>query len=137
MSSVDKMSNNKISKTWCIHVFLKMYLNNRIYVLIKNFHTISKMITLFLCFQQLLMKGFAGVATKIHAKSSMVAGEAVSNICAIVAFNVQSKKCIWFNYCKQWSEICKLSLYGLCKGTNFLALYHQWLALYKFYWKKN
>jgi hypothetical protein len=34
------------------------------------------------------MKGFAGVATKIHAKSSMVAGEAVSNICVIVAFNV-------------------------------------------------
>ncbi|XP_008665287.1 uncharacterized protein [Zea mays] len=53
------------------------------------------------CCTQLLMKGFAGVATKIHAKSSMVAGEAVSNICVIVAFNVQSKKCIWFNYCKQ------------------------------------
>ncbi|KAH0460882.1 hypothetical protein IEQ34_008457 [Dendrobium chrysotoxum] len=41
--------------------------------------------------QQLSLKGFAGDTAKAHAKTSMIAGEGVSNIRTVAAFNAQSK----------------------------------------------
>ena len=37
------------------------------------------------------MKGFAGDTAKAHAKTSMIAGEGVSNIRTVAAFNAQDK----------------------------------------------
>ncbi|XP_038724797.1 ABC transporter B family member 19 [Tripterygium wilfordii] len=41
--------------------------------------------------QQLSLKGFAGDTAKAHAKCSMIAGEGVSNIRTVAAFNAQDK----------------------------------------------
>ncbi|KAL8172358.1 hypothetical protein V2J09_024162 [Rumex salicifolius] len=41
--------------------------------------------------QQLSLKGFAGDTAKAHAKTSMIAGEGVSNIRTVAAFNAQEK----------------------------------------------
>ncbi|RXH69346.1 hypothetical protein DVH24_037130 [Malus domestica] len=41
--------------------------------------------------QQLSLKGFAGDTAKAHAKTSMIAGEGVSNIRTVAAFNSQNK----------------------------------------------
>lgn len=41
--------------------------------------------------QQLSLKGFAGDTAKAHAKTSMIAGEGVSNIRTVAAFNAQDK----------------------------------------------
>ncbi|RXH89535.1 hypothetical protein DVH24_031892 [Malus domestica] len=41
--------------------------------------------------QQLSLKGFAGDTAKAHAKTSMIAGEGVSNIRTVAAFNAQNK----------------------------------------------
>ncbi|XP_078429609.1 ATP binding cassette subfamily B19 [Wolffia australiana] len=41
--------------------------------------------------QQLSLKGFAGDTAKAHAKTSMIAGEAVSNMRTVAAFNAQEK----------------------------------------------
>ncbi|KAE9449261.1 hypothetical protein C3L33_18837, partial [Rhododendron williamsianum] len=41
--------------------------------------------------QQLFLKGFAGDTAKAHAKTSMIAGEGVSNIRTVAAFNAQDK----------------------------------------------
>ncbi|XP_047310272.1 ABC transporter B family member 19 isoform X2 [Impatiens glandulifera] len=41
--------------------------------------------------QQLSLKGFAGDTAKEHAKTSMIAGEGVSNIRTVAAFNAQDK----------------------------------------------
>lgn len=41
--------------------------------------------------QQLSLKGFAGDTAKAHAKTSMIAGEGVSNIRTVAAFNAQQK----------------------------------------------
>lgn len=41
--------------------------------------------------QQLALKGFSGDTAKAHAKTSMIAGEGVSNIRTVAAFNAQEK----------------------------------------------
>ncbi|KAG6484975.1 ABC transporter B family member 19-like [Zingiber officinale] len=41
--------------------------------------------------QQLSLKGFAGDTAKAHAKTSMIAGEGVSNIRTVAAFNAQDR----------------------------------------------
>ncbi|XWS32858.1 hypothetical protein CRYUN_Cryun22dG0026200 [Craigia yunnanensis] len=46
--------------------------------------------------QQLSLKGFAGDTAKAHAKTSMIAGEGVSNIRTVAAFNAQNKILSYF-----------------------------------------
>ncbi|GMP28913.1 hypothetical protein CsSME_00004257 [Camellia sinensis var. sinensis] len=48
--------------------------------------------------QQLSLKGFAGDTAKAHAKTSMIAGEGVSNIRTVAAFNAQEKVLSLFCY---------------------------------------
>lgn len=46
---------------------------------------------IFFVIQQLSLKGFAGDTAKAHARTSMIAGEGVSNIRTVAAFNAQGK----------------------------------------------
>ncbi|CAH9084545.1 unnamed protein product [Cuscuta europaea] len=76
--------------------------------------------------QQLSMKGFAGDTAKAHAKSSMIAGEGVSNIRTVAAFNAQDKVLSLFSFelripRRQSLRRCNLS--GLLFGLSQLALY--------------
>ncbi|KAJ3677350.1 hypothetical protein LUZ60_003074 [Juncus effusus] len=76
--------------------------------------------------QQLSMKGFAGDTAKAHAKASMIAGEGVSNIRTVAAFNAEDKIIGLFG-----NELCvpqKRSLRrsqtaGLLFGISQLFLY--------------
>lgn len=76
--------------------------------------------------QQLSLKGFAGDTAKAHAKTSMIAGEGVSNIRTVAAFNAQSK--ILSLFCHELRVPQKRSLYrsqtsGFLFGLSQLALY--------------
>nr|GLL39213.1 ABC transporter B family member 19-like [Ipomoea trifida] len=76
--------------------------------------------------QQLSMKGFAGDTAKAHAKSSMIAGEGVSNIRTVAAFNAQEKILSLFGVelrvpLRQSCRRCNLS--GFLFGLSQLALY--------------
>ncbi|KAJ4812820.1 ABC transporter B family member 19 [Rhynchospora pubera] len=76
--------------------------------------------------QQLSMKGFAGDTAKAHAKASMIAGEGVSNICTVAAFNAQDKILNLFS-----NELCipqqrslrRSQTAGLLFGLSQLFLY--------------
>ncbi|XP_073010384.1 ABC transporter B family member 19 [Typha latifolia] len=76
--------------------------------------------------QQLSMKGFAGDTAKAHAKTSMIAGEGVSNIRTVAAFNAQDK--ILSLFCHELRIPQKRSLRrsqtsGLLFGLSQLSLY--------------
>ncbi|XP_051141012.1 ABC transporter B family member 19-like [Andrographis paniculata] len=76
--------------------------------------------------QQLSLKGFSGDTATAHAKTSMIAGEGVSNIRTVAAFNAQEK--ILFLFCQQLRIPQRRSLHrSLCSGILFglsqLALY--------------
>ncbi|KAJ1273096.1 hypothetical protein BS78_06G254100 [Paspalum vaginatum] len=76
--------------------------------------------------QQLSMKGFAGDTAKAHAKSSMVAGEGVSNIRTVAAFNAQSKILSLFSHELRVPEqqiLCRSQTSGLLFGLSQLCLY--------------
>ncbi|CAL9133729.1 unnamed protein product [Musa textilis] len=76
--------------------------------------------------QQLSLKGFAGDTAKAHAKTSMIAGEGVSNIRTVAAFNAQSK--ILSLFCSELSVPQRRSLRrsqtsGILYGLSQLSLY--------------
>ncbi|CAN0924368.1 ABC transporter B family member 19 [Linum grandiflorum] len=76
--------------------------------------------------QQLSLKGFAGDTAKAHAKTSMIAGEGVSNIRTVAAFNAQDK--ILSLFCQelrgpQLHSLRRSQISGLLFGLSQLALY--------------
>ncbi|XP_057520627.1 ABC transporter B family member 19 [Amaranthus tricolor] len=76
--------------------------------------------------QQLSLKGFAGDTAKAHAKTSMIAGEGVSNIRTVAAFNAQEK--ILSLFCHELRFPQKRSFHrsqtsGSLFGLSQLALY--------------
>ncbi|XP_021297791.1 ABC transporter B family member 19 [Herrania umbratica] len=76
--------------------------------------------------QQLSLKGFAGDTAKAHAKTSMIAGEGVSNIRTVAAFNAQSKILSLFCYelrVPQKRSLGRSQTSGLLFGLSQLALY--------------
>ncbi|KAL6650844.1 hypothetical protein ACP70R_009769 [Stipagrostis hirtigluma subsp. patula] len=76
--------------------------------------------------QQLSMKGFAGDTAKAHAKSSMVAGEGVSNIRTVAAFNAQDKILSLFSHQLRVPEqqiLRRSQISGLLFGLSQLCLY--------------
>ncbi|KAJ4960024.1 hypothetical protein NE237_019934 [Protea cynaroides] len=76
--------------------------------------------------QQLSLKGFAGDTAKAHAKTSMIAGEGVSNIRTVAAFNAQDKILSLFSYelrIPQMRSLRRSQSSGLLFGLSQLALY--------------
>ncbi|KAG2566655.1 ABC transporter B family member 19-like [Panicum virgatum] len=76
--------------------------------------------------QQLSMKGFAGDTAKAHAKTSMIAGEGVSNIRTVAAFNAQDK--ILSLFCgelrvPQAHSLRRSQVSGALFGLSQLSLY--------------
>ncbi|KAF8703332.1 hypothetical protein HU200_032130 [Digitaria exilis] len=76
--------------------------------------------------QQLSMKGFAGDTAKAHAKTSMIAGEGVSNIRTVAAFNAQDK--ILSLFCSelrvpQMHSLRRSQVSGALFGLSQLSLY--------------
>ncbi|OEL31856.1 ABC transporter B family member 19 [Dichanthelium oligosanthes] len=76
--------------------------------------------------QQLSMKGFAGDTAKAHAKTSMIAGEGVSNIRTVAAFNAQDK--ILSLFCgelrvPQMHSLRRSQVAGALFGLSQLSLY--------------
>ncbi|XP_031492300.1 ABC transporter B family member 19 [Nymphaea colorata] len=76
--------------------------------------------------QQLSLKGFAGDTAKAHAKASMVAGEGVSNIRTVAAFNAQDKILGLFRNelrVPQRRSLRRSQLSGSLFGVSQLCLY--------------
>ncbi|CAL1357783.1 unnamed protein product [Linum trigynum] len=76
--------------------------------------------------QQLSLKGFAGDTAKAHAKTSMIAGEGVSNIRTVAAFNAQDKILSLFCHelrIPQLHSLKRSQISGLLFGLSQLALY--------------
>lgn len=76
--------------------------------------------------QQLSLKGFAGDTAKAHAKTSMIAGEGVSNIRTVAAFNAQDKIISLFRYqlrIPHKRSLRRSQLSGFLFGLSQLALY--------------
>lgn len=76
--------------------------------------------------QQLSMKGFAGDTAKAHAKTSMIAGEGVSNIRTVAAFNAQDKILSLFCHelrIPQIQSLRRSQFAGFLFGLSQLALY--------------
>ncbi|XP_030482437.2 ABC transporter B family member 19 [Cannabis sativa] len=76
--------------------------------------------------QQLSLKGFAGDTAKAHAKTSMIAGEGVSNIRTVAAFNAQDKIVSLFCHelrVPQLRSLRRSQTSGLLFGISQLALY--------------
>ncbi|XP_041004529.1 ABC transporter B family member 19 [Juglans microcarpa x Juglans regia] len=76
--------------------------------------------------QQLSLKGFAGDTAKAHAKTSMIAGEGVSNIRTVAAFNAQNKIHTLFSHelrIPQSQSLRCSQTAGLLFGLSQLALY--------------
>lgn len=76
--------------------------------------------------QQLSLKGFAGDTAKAHAKTSMIAGEGVSNIRTVAAFNAQDKILSLFSYqlrIPQQRSLRRSQSAGILFGLSQLALY--------------
>ncbi|CAI9758648.1 unnamed protein product [Fraxinus pennsylvanica] len=76
--------------------------------------------------QQLSLKGFAGDTAKAHAKTSMIAGEGVSNIRTVAAFNAQEK--VLSLFCNelrvpQRRSLSRSQSSGFLFGLSQLALY--------------
>ncbi|KAJ6830310.1 ABC transporter B family member 19-like [Iris pallida] len=76
--------------------------------------------------QQLSLKGFAGDTAKAHAKTSMIAGEGVSNIRTVAAFNAQDKILSLFCHelrIPQLRSLRRSQTSGLLFGLSQLSLY--------------
>ncbi|KAJ6838973.1 ABC transporter B family member 19-like [Iris pallida] len=76
--------------------------------------------------QQLSLKGFAGDTAKAHAKTSMIAGEGVSNIRTVAAFNAQDKILSLFCHelrVPQLRSLRRSQTSGLLFGLSQLSLY--------------
>ncbi|KAH9295405.1 hypothetical protein KI387_038993 [Taxus chinensis] len=76
--------------------------------------------------QQLSLKGFAGDTAKAHARASMVAGEAVSNIRTVAAFNAEDKILNLFGKelkLPQTQSLKRGQLAGALFGMSQLTLY--------------
>ncbi|XP_010937072.1 ABC transporter B family member 19 [Elaeis guineensis] len=76
--------------------------------------------------QQLSLKGFAGDTAKAHAKTSMIAGEGVSNIRTVAAFNAQDKILSLFHHelrVPQRRSLRRSQTSGLLFGVSQLSLY--------------
>ncbi|XP_058096562.1 ABC transporter B family member 19 isoform X2 [Magnolia sinica] len=76
--------------------------------------------------QQLSLKGFAGDTAKAHAKTSMIAGEGVSNIRTVAAFNAQDKILSLFRHelhLPQTQSLRRSQSSGFLFGLSQLALY--------------
>ncbi|KAL2977140.1 hypothetical protein AAZX31_13G049100 [Glycine max] len=76
--------------------------------------------------QQLSLKGFAGDTAKAHAKTSMIAGEGVSNIRTVAAFNAQNKMLSVFCHelrVPQSQSLRRSQTSGFLFGLSQLALY--------------
>ncbi|KAL3624170.1 ABC transporter B member 19 [Castilleja foliolosa] len=76
--------------------------------------------------QQLSLKGFAGDTAKAHAKTSMIAGEGVSNIRTVAAFNAQEKIISLFSHelrLPQRRSLRRSQSSGFLFGLSQLALY--------------
>ncbi|MED6205610.1 ABC transporter B member 19 [Stylosanthes scabra] len=76
--------------------------------------------------QQLSLKGFAGDTAKAHAKTSMIAGEGVSNIRTVAAFNAQNKMLSVFCHelrVPQMISLRRSQTAGILFGISQLALY--------------
>ncbi|KAG9159775.1 hypothetical protein Leryth_007793 [Lithospermum erythrorhizon] len=76
--------------------------------------------------QQLSLKGFAGDTAKAHAKTSMIAGEGVSNIRTVAAFNAQDKILSLFSHELRLPEqrsLRRSQTSGFLFGLSQLALY--------------
>ncbi|KAL8044043.1 hypothetical protein ABFX02_08G021700 [Erythranthe guttata] len=76
--------------------------------------------------QQLSLKGFAGDTAKAHAKTSMIAGEGVSNIRTVAAFSAQEKILSLFSNelrLPQKQSLRRSQCSGLLFGLSQLALY--------------
>ncbi|KAL3719224.1 hypothetical protein ACJRO7_004219 [Eucalyptus globulus] len=76
--------------------------------------------------QQLSLKGFAGDTAKAHAKTSMIAGEGVSNIRTVAAFNAQNRILSLFCHelrVPQMRSLGRSQTAGLLFGVSQLALY--------------
>lgn len=76
--------------------------------------------------QQLTLKGFSGDTAKAHAKTSMIAGEAVSNIRTVAAFNAQEKILRLYRHelrIPQRRSLRRSQWSGLLFGLSQLALY--------------
>ncbi|KAH6791142.1 ATP binding cassette subfamily B19 [Perilla frutescens var. frutescens] len=76
--------------------------------------------------QQLSLKGFAGDTAKAHAKTSMIAGEGVSNIRTVAAFNAQGKVLSLFCHelrLPQRRSLGRSQSSGFLFGLSQLALY--------------
>ncbi|KAG0477928.1 hypothetical protein HPP92_012647 [Vanilla planifolia] len=76
--------------------------------------------------QQLSLKGFAGDTAKAHAKASMIAGEGVSNIRTVAAFNAQEQILSLFRQellVPQRRSLGKSQKSGCLFGLSQLALY--------------
>ncbi|KAJ4707471.1 ABC transporter B family protein [Melia azedarach] len=76
--------------------------------------------------QQLSLKGFAGDTAKAHAKTSMIAGEGVSNIRTVAAFNAQNKILSLFCHesrVPQRQTLRRSQTAGILFGISQLALH--------------
>ncbi|EPS61919.1 hypothetical protein M569_12874 [Genlisea aurea] len=76
--------------------------------------------------QQLALKGFAGDTARAHAKTSMIAGEGVSNIRTVAAFNAQKKVLSLFGRelrVPQKRSLRRSNASGFLFGLSQLALY--------------
>ncbi|KAL8471565.1 hypothetical protein ACS0TY_028991 [Phlomoides rotata] len=76
--------------------------------------------------QQLSLKGFAGDTATAHAKTSMIAGEGVSNIRTVAAFNAQEKILSLFCHelrVPQQQSLRRSQSSGFLFGLSQLALY--------------
>ncbi|KAH7846257.1 hypothetical protein Vadar_011808 [Vaccinium darrowii] len=76
--------------------------------------------------QQLSLKGFAGDTSKAHAKTSMIAGEGVSNIRTVAAFNAEDQILSLFCHELHVTQLRSLSrsqTSGVLFGLSQLTLY--------------
>ncbi|KAH7846544.1 hypothetical protein Vadar_015190 [Vaccinium darrowii] len=76
--------------------------------------------------QQLALKGFAGDTSKAHAKTSMIAGEGVSNIRTVAAFNAEDQILSLFCHELHVTQLRSLSrsqTSGVLFGLSQLTLY--------------
>ncbi|KAK9119341.1 hypothetical protein Scep_017434 [Stephania cephalantha] len=76
--------------------------------------------------QQLSLKGFAGDIAKAHAKTSMIAGEGVSNIRTVAAFNAQDRMLSLFCqelHIPELQSLRRSQSAGILFGLSQFALY--------------
>ncbi|KAK9107689.1 hypothetical protein Syun_023700 [Stephania yunnanensis] len=76
--------------------------------------------------EQLSLKGFAGDIAKAHAKTSMIAGEGVSNIRTVAAFNAQDRMLSLFCqelHIPELQSLRRSQLAGILFGLSQFALY--------------